>query len=438
MMRKCMAVLMTACLLAVGVSGVAQEALELAAYEEPLYLFGHMKPLDDGRLLMYGTAYYPDTNRRYPDVWEDGYDEYILLNEGYLALLDADGKVQWKLRYGEPVAQNYMYPMGILPDGHLLVTLRVYETVAGSQFFKVNMENGRIEGMLPNVEVAKMVPPLTMEMLSDGYIGGGFVPVDDTFLLEYNQFMDEAQAGYEHFSGMALRRLDWDLKEKWSLDLSEYTGWPDYTARELRNGDILLFGYQRDDLPSEWIASLLRVDGRTGEVLWHSIGDKALDAGPVAVVELADGNLLLNVSLLREGTQEGRTDPGMLCMDAQGNTLWQKVLTWEGIDEREWYLGELVPFADGYAALAWTFEEGAGRSKVLYMDSEGEVKAELDVLEPDNGNDLDWVNIAASDNGEHVYVHGQERMPFDPDGRSNMAVGIRYVKLTEEMFGITE
>lgn len=440
-MRKRTIAMIVAALVALMAMPAGAEVLKaFALYDEALPLMGAVRPLDDGRLLVHGAAYFPDTNRHYPDEWTDGDNEYALVNEGYMALLDADGTLLWKQGYGEPAADNYSYPMGILPDGYLLMRLRLYETVAGTQFFKVNMDNGRIEGMLPIVDVGIQVPPLTMKMLSDGYIGGGDDPVDETFVAEIGSEhpLRVKDKRFSHFDGKTVRKLDWDLQEVWSVELDG--GRPSYTLMELKNGDILMSGAEDAANPENegtWIVR--RLDGKTGEDVWRverTIYRGLSGAGDV--IEEADGSLVFLSSYPYAGPEPeyGALHQFFTRMDADGNVLSSEEIDWPE-REHEWSAWSLAPLGDGYVCAAWYPDvvDARDNGALLRLDKDGKVTGSVEIGRLEGGNEV-WPSwLETSPNGEHVVLTGHEREKSGPQGQMGMIVGVRYMRVTDELFG---
>ncbi|MDL2319167.1 hypothetical protein LJC74_08880 [Eubacteriales bacterium OttesenSCG-928-A19] len=384
-----------------------------------------VKPLDDGTLLVQGTAYYPGTERDHPNVHYDG--GFIPpVNQGYLARLGTDGKPRWTLRMGEHLADNSLNSMGEMPDGRHLVHLFLYETTMGSQHFIVNMDNGRIEEMLPTVEVALLVPPLTLFMTREGYVGGGWLPVDDTFNNE--QYEDPR---FSHFDGRTVRYLEWDLSVRWELDLDPYTGVHDNDLVELANGDILIYGYtwEGEYDSGEWSSSALRVDRRTGEVRWSTGQDDIASGRELRYLdELPDGSLLF----LRDyyGGAEG-SSPTILCLDEGGAYQWEKpiagadgALPWT-MDSRPVRMGER------YVACA---KDGADQRVVLRFDADGLVDAELPLLPPDDAVVVDYTRVSSSASGEYVYVYGRLRAPDDNSFEPSEYQTLFYLRLTEGLF----
>lgn len=437
-MRKRTIAMIVAALVALMAMPAGAELLDaFARYDEALPVMGAVRPLDDGRLLVHGAAYFPGTNRHYPETWTDGENEYALLNEGYLALLDADGTLQWRLGYGEPTGDNYLYPLGMLPDGRLLVCLRMYETVAGTQFFKVNMDNGRIEGMLPVVDVGLQAPPLTVRMLSDGYIGGGDDPVDETFVDEigYEHPLRVNDRRFAHFDGKTVRRLDWDLQEVWSVALDG--GRPAYRLMELANGDILMSGAEdaagAEDT-STWI--LRRLDKDTGSDVWRV--ERTMPRGVSGagdVIEEKDGSLVFISMYPYEGPEPeaGAMRQYFTRMDADGNVLSSTEIVWA---EHTWSTWSLAPLGDGYVCVAWyeNAEDAKDDGALLRLDRDGRVTGTVELGRPENGSDV-WPSwLEASDGGEHVVLTGHEREVTGPEGQMGMIVGVRYMRVTDALF----
>ena len=236
---------------------------------EGLLYIQRVLPLSDGSIIVGGQVQYPG---QYRQGYKSGYADlrYMVRNDGIAMGMDPNGKELWRIRLGDPHADNSLKPVGLLPDGRILMGFVAEDSTFGDRFFIVGMD-GVVEEMLPWKTLAAHYPPRSMVLMpQSGYLGGDSTVVDDYY--DYHTGRPE-NPGVLHSREMTL--LDFDLNVVWrrdTLPLGPWFGNHHYPV-EVKDG-IVMYGLGQtveSDAASKQpllFTSVVKLDKRTGEVLW--------------------------------------------------------------------------------------------------------------------------------------------------------------------------
>jgi len=273
---------------------------------EGLLNIGSILPLPDGGLIIGGQTQYPG---EYRQGYRGGSADmrYMVRNDAIAMRMDPAGRELWRIRLGDPHANNSLNPVGLLPDRRILMWFVADDTTFGDRYF-IAGPDGVVEEMLPWRTMADIYPPRSMVLMPEsGYLGGDSTIVDDYY--DYHTGRSESP-GAPHSREMTL--LDFDLNLVWSRDtlpLGPWFGNHHYPV-EVRDG-IVLYGMSLtavpDGSPEEplFFTSVVKLDKGTGETVWRLTDEPRSNErgmyGARSLVETPDGSLLFTGAYLEQG-----------------------------------------------------------------------------------------------------------------------------------------
>lgn len=394
-----------------------------------LYASGPLA-LPDGDLLIGGQVQYPGEVR--VPHWANYEDpQFIVRNDAIIMRMKPDGTVRWSIRVGDPQADNFMGPTGVLWDGRFLITFQAEDSTFGDQRFIVS-EDGHIEETIPFWKIADHYAPRSNTYLpGTGFLGGDSTVVDDDYD-RYSGRMEDPTA----WLNRDMTLLDLDLNVVWQINLSPLGPRPgNYNAQEVAGGILLLGDEALAERESpqvqyeyRWCTSVVLLDKQTGEILWQlTDAHREGRSGANSAVETPDGALLFTGAYLESGQTLGEDEDlatlTKLTMD--GEPLWTK--RYEDLDVGS--LMNIVPFAEGYAMIG-TRLNALDSFIVLYVDEDGEVLGTL-ALDPDDKQMPGWVMLTEGLSGT-VYLSGPVRTLYDREtGTGGELVG-SFLSVLEE------
>ncbi|MDL2318271.1 hypothetical protein LJC74_04170 [Eubacteriales bacterium OttesenSCG-928-A19] len=414
MMKRTIGLLAALLLVCASLTGAAAETLppgtQLYEFKFPFYT-SSLVPLADGAVALFGNITHPGEYRDLPDFtgYENKEDEQ--LQDAYAVCLEPDGTARWSLRLGDPQAQNTFYGKGLMPDGRLLVSFIAYDTTFGSQHFIIG-QDGVVEDMLPARRIAESTSPLSLRLVSDGYLGGPEAPIDDIYGDDYPR---------------ELVKLDYDLNEQWRWNDGQQ-GW----VEGLEEGPDGFF-YSNAWSDDSWSSTGLRIFklNREGNVLWSFVEEPVPGANAVYAMEpQADGGVLF-VSMYppdRPADTEWQW-PTLTLLDADGQRTWSV-----GYGDRVRYIHDIAPLGDGYVLSGMVQDDAmASDYLLLYVDAEGTLLGELPV-KGDGERMPKPPSLATGEDGA-VYAYGMLHGPLDMENlRDGPILGTYYAELSVENF----
>ncbi|MCL1854774.1 MAG: hypothetical protein FWF86_03490 [Clostridia bacterium] len=379
---------------------------------EGLLSIGGILPLSDGSVVIGGQV-------QYPGEYREGYMggnvdlQYMVRNDAIAMQIDASGKELWRSRLGDPHADNYFNPVGLLSDGRILMWFVAEDSTFGDRFFIVGLD-GVVEEMLPWRTLAAHFPPRSMVLMPEsGYLGGDSTVVD--FYYDYHTDQLE-KSGLQYSREMTL--LDFDLNVVWCKDMSPLgpAFGNNHYAVEVTDG-IIMHGLGQTVVPDAaseqplFFTSVVKLDKQTGEVLWQLTDEPRENGmGAWAITETQDGSLLFTGAYLEPGQllDEDETLHTLTKVTGEGVPVWTK--RYENIDTQMLY--RIVPFQDGYLLLGSKWDKYYTYT-LFYVDADGELLGAL-TIEPEEDRIPGWPSLMAAPDGT-VYISGSITTPYDEE-----------------------
>lgn len=401
-----------------------------------LFHIGDIMPLADGSVIVGGQVQYPGEYRiPYRSDYSNPRDK--VRNDAIAMCIDPDGKVIWTIRLGDPQATNFLRPMGLLPDGRILMTFSADDSSFGSRFFIVGLD-GVAEEMLPWKTLAAYFTPRSMSLMPEsGYLGGDSSIVDD-----YYDFRTGRMEYPYSEDNRVMTLLDFDLNAVWQIDLSPLGAQiGNYNKMEIFDGFILL-GTESTAGPDMTIGlapaytSVIKIDKKTGDILWQLTDEPRTNGmiGATSLVETPDGSMLFTGAYLAPGEtlDEGEGLAALTKITPDGVPVWTK--RYESMDIESMF--DIIPFEDGYVMVGRrqnTLEEFT----LLYVDMNGEPLGAL-YIDEEAGHVTDWPYLAAAPDGT-VYIAGSIQTPYDREtGTRGDLIGSYLSVLKAEYFTMPE
>jgi len=367
-----------------------------------LLKIGKILPLADGSVVIGGQVQYPGERRRpHKTDYQDPQD--MVRNDAIAMRLDASGALLWTIRLGDPQADNHFSPLGLLPDGRILLSFWAEDSSFGDRLFIVGLD-GVVEEMLPWRTMAAHFPPRSMMFMpQSGYLGG-----DSTVVDFYYDYHTGPLGRRYHTESQEMALLDFDLSEVWRFDLLPLDSIVnDYLAAQVSDG-IVLLGMTWESA----CTSLVKLDGLTGEVLWQLTdeprGNRSLSHGAYGLAETPEGELLFTGAFLEPGRTLDGGEPFVTLtkITADGAHVWTK--RYEDMDLLLLY--NIVPFKNGYV-MRGIRQSSWNSFLFLYVDADGELLGTLAIGEEADRTSV-WPLLAAAPDGT-VYIAGSIETVYD-------------------------
>lgn len=394
---------------------------------------GRVLPLSDGSLVIGGQMQYPEEYRQpYRTDYEDPREK--IRNDAIAMRINPGGEVLWTIRLGDPQANNFLSPMGLLPDGRILMSFYAEDSSFGDRYFIVGLD-GVAEEMLPWRTLAAHFSPRSMTLMPEsGYLGGDSSVVD----FYYDSHTGRLEkAGVQFSREMAL--LDFDLNEVWRVDFSELGPWVgNKNAFEVSDGIMLLGSESTFDQvgkPTQYFTSIVKLDKKTGEILWQITDEPRRDGffGASWLLETQDGAMLITGAYLEEGSTYPKDGwvTTLTKITSDGVPVWTKHYEHMGFTA----LFEIMPFEKGYVIMGIR-ESDLGGYTLLYVDAEGEPLGTMvfDFNQGTNGL-ASWIllTMTAAADGT-VYVSGPAVQLYDPVKQTGGGITGSFLGVLKEEF----
>lgn len=317
----------------------------------------------------------------------------------HVLCLNADGTVRWDgVDLGDIDTGHNVEVKGVLPDGRVMVGIISYEAEGQPDpaFFAIDTD-GTYEPM-DNVDFVETFRPDTLQVLPDGYLGGAY--------RQYSPFANDIGFPMEKVL------LDFDLRERWKVDVSGYGDIIYFQGIQLDDGYILYGGGNTAD-QKESKACIMRLD-RQGEPLWTFEGTYIGPGGAVTALSATDdGGVIFTGYYTPEGqqfTEEGNIIlpvSAITRLDADGNVLWSRVYeAYNGVSTP-------VPMGDGYVAPAM---DARGKHELLRLDGDGNVTGTMPFGTVSDDLVLYTPSLITGANGD-VLAYGQTAEVMHLDSR---------------------